>query len=82
MVVSTVHVLNMRYVVGRNRQAATGNCLVSARQLIITLAHLLINFVHLFLNISFCGKYFPDIPDQDAAAANPRVAAANRHRII
>ena len=75
MVVSTVHVLNMRYAVGRNRQAAAG-------QLIITLAYLLINFVHLFLNISFCGKYFPEIPDQDAAAANPRVAAANRHRII
>jgi hypothetical protein len=41
MVVSVVQVRNMRYVVGRNRQAAAG-------QLIITVVYLLINFVYLF----------------------------------
>jgi hypothetical protein len=60
MVVSTVHVRNMRYVVGRNRQMA-------ARQLIITFVYLLINFVYRFNN--FGEKYFPDIPDQDARLA-------------
>jgi hypothetical protein len=52
MVASTIQVRNMRYVVGRNRQAAAG-------QLIITFVYLLINFVYLF-NI-FGEKYFPDI---------------------
>jgi hypothetical protein len=47
----------MRYVVGRNRQAATG-------QLIISIIYLLINFIYLFVK-----TYFPDIPDQDAAGA-------------
>jgi hypothetical protein len=56
MVVSTVQVRNMHYVVGRNRQAAAG-------QLIITLVYLLINSVYLFNN--FREQYFPDIPDQD-----------------
>jgi hypothetical protein len=44
----------MRYVVGRNRQAAAG-------QLIISIIYLLINFIYLFVKM-----YFPDIPDQDA----------------
>ena len=43
MVVSTVQVRNMRYVVGRNRQAA-------ARHLIISIIYLLINIIYLFDN--------------------------------
>jgi hypothetical protein len=49
MVVSTVQVRNMRYVVDRDHQAAAGQ--------------LIINIIYLFNN--FCGKYFPDSPDQD-----------------
>ena len=47
----------MRYVVGRNRQAAIG-------QLIISIIYLLINFIYLFVKM-----YFPGIPDQDAGGA-------------
>ena len=43
MVVSTVQVRSMRYVVGRNRQEA-------ARQLIITFIHVLINFIYVFVS--------------------------------
>ena len=43
MVVSTVQVRNMRYVVGRNRQAAAG-------QPIISIIYLLINIIYLFDN--------------------------------
>ena len=44
MVVSTVQVRNMRYVVGRNRQAAAG-------QLIISIIYLLINIIYLSNNL-------------------------------
>ena len=57
-----VQVRNMRYVVGRDRQAATG-------QLIISIIYLLINFIYLFVK-----KYFPDIPDQDAYARGAHAA--------
>jgi hypothetical protein len=50
MAVSTVQVRNMRYVVGRNRQPATG-------QLIITFVYLFkINFVYLFTAVISFGK--------------------------
>ena len=60
MVVSTVQVRNMRYEVGRNRQAATG-------QLIINFVYFLINFVYLFVR-----RYFPDTPRQDAVNTTRR----------
>jgi hypothetical protein len=60
MVVSTVQVRNMRYEVGRNRQAATG-------QLIINFVYFLINFVYLFVR-----RYFPDTPRQDAVHTTRR----------
>ena len=44
MVVSMVQVRNMRYVVGRNRQAAAG-------QLIISIIYLLINIIYLSNNL-------------------------------
>ena len=51
MVVSTVQVRNMRYVVGRNRQAAAGQLIISG--------------FYLFNNLKVI-RYFPGNPPPDA----------------
>ena len=54
MVVSTVQVRNMRYVVGRNRQAAAGQLIISG--------------FYLFNNLKVI-RYFPGNPPPDATCS-------------